>query len=401
MAWTEQTPGGKWRGGYRTSEGRRRYKTFPHKRAAERWAASEEQKVVDGSRRDPATGRTTWSAWCDQWWPSRKLEPGAMRSQVSLRNNHVQPRWGHTALRDIEHMAVQSWVNTLSRPTTEGGAGLSASSTTQAYYMLSASLKAAVRAGLLDTTPCFAVKLPRRPPAPERYLTDDEVGKVFDQLDGVYRLLVETLLESGLRLGEAVALHVHRINLDTRTVDVVEKWDQYGHIIRAYPKGKRRRTVPLTDRLAGLVRVHLRDQPPAGSCGFQHEKGSQCRSRLLMVGPRGAVIDPHNFTNVRWGEALALAGIGHARPHDLRHTYASRLVTGGVSIARLQKLLGHESISTTERYSHLQDDGHDEVRAALARHDQGTRQGTPPPTDLDTARHRRRTTNPDRPAAQR
>lgn len=382
MAWTEKTPSGKWRGGYRTADGKRRYRTFPHKRAAERWAQSEEQKVVDGSRRDPITGRTTWAAWCEQWWPSRKLEPGAMRSQVSLRNNHVQPRWGEVPLRDIEHMAVQAWVNGLTP-------GLSASSATQCYYMLSSSLKAAVRAGLLDSTPCYAVKLPRRPPAPERYLTDDEVTAVFDQLDRHYRLLVEVLLEAGLRLGEAVALHTHRVNFDTGVLDVVEKWDQYAHVVRAYPKGKRRRTVPLTARLEMLLRAQLAGRPAERSCGFEHENGSACRSPLVMVGPRGAVIDPHNFTNVKFAEALELSGIGHARPHDLRHTYASRLVTAGVSLARLQKLLGHESISTTERYAHLQDDGHDEIRAALARHDQGTARGTTGPTQLDTARQRR------------
>ncbi len=382
MAWSEKTPSGKWRGGYRTADGKRRYRTFPHKRAAERWAQSEEQKVVDGSRRDPITGRTTWAAWAEQWWPSRKLEPGAMRSQVSLRDNHVKPRWGDVALRDIQHMAVQAWVNSLTP-------GLSASSAQQSYYMLSASLKAAVRAGLLDTTPCYAVKLPRRPPAPERYLTDDEVAAVFDQLDSHYRLLVEILLESGLRLGEAVALHTHRVNFEARTVDVVEKWDQYAHIVRAYPKGKRRRTVPLTDRLAMLLRAQLNGRPVERSCGFEHENGSVCRSALVMTGPRGAVIDPHNFTNVKFSEALDLAKIGHARPHDLRHTFASRLVTAGVSIARLQKLLGHESIATTERYAHLQDDGHDEIRAALARHDQGTPKGTVGPTHLDTARQRR------------
>lgn len=382
MAWAEKTESGRWRGAYRTSEGKRRYKTFDHKRAAERWAQAQEQKVVDGSRRDPARGRMKWSDWCEQWWPSRQLEPGALRSQTSLRIHHVEPRWGSVPINEIAHLDVQRWVNDLTP-------GLSASSAQQAYYQLSASLKAAVRAGVLDVSPCFAVKLPRRPPAPERYLSDAEVAQVFRRLDGVYRLLVEVLLDSGVRLGEAVVLHEHRIDWDARTIDVVEKWDQYAHVIRAYPKGKRRRTVPLTPHLAELLTCHLRNRPPVTSCGFEHEKGSACRSGLLMVGPRGAVIDPHNFTNNKWGEALRLAAIGHARPHDLRHTYASRLINGGVSIARLQRLLGHESITTTERYAHLIDDGYDEVRAALARHDQGTRQGTEGLTDLSSARRKR------------
>jgi integrase len=61
-----------------------------------------------------------------------------------------------------------------------------------------------------------------------------------------------------------------------------------------------------------------------------------------------------------------LAGIEHATPHSTRHTYASRLLTAGVPIARVSKLLGHSSIQVTERvYAHLIDDAHDEVRAAL------------------------------------
>lgn len=382
MAWTEQTPSGKWRGGYRTAEGKRRYRTFPHKRAAERWAQSEEQKVVDGSRRDPARGRMRWIDWSEQWWPSRKLEPGALRSQVSLRDHHVMPRWGEVPLNEIDHMSIQKWVNALTP-------GLSASSTQQAYYQLSSGLKAAVRAGVLDVSPCFGIRLPRRPPAPERYLSDAEIAAVFHHLDHPYRLLVEVLLDTGLRIGEAVALHEHRLDWDAMTLDVVEKWDTNAHTVQAYPKGKRRRTVPLTPHLAGLLTAHLADRPRRNSCGFEHEKGSACRSALIMVGPRGAVIDPHNFTNVKWSEALALSGIGHARVHDLRHTYAARLVTADVSMSRLQRLLGHESVTTTQRYSHLIDDGYDEVRDALARHDQGTRQGTGTLPDLSAARRRR------------
>lgn len=387
MSWTEALPPNangivRHRGVYRLADGKKRRKTFDRQRDAERWANSEEQKVVDGSRRDPARGRMKWGDWCETWWPSRRLEPGSMRSQLSLREHHVQPRWADVPLNEIEHLEVQAWVNSLTP-------GLSSSSARQAYYQLSASMKAAVRAGHIAYTPCYGVSLPTLPPAPERYLSTDEIEELFYHFDGVYRLLIETLLDTGMRLGEAVALHRHRIDFEAKTIEVIEIWDQYNKVIKSYPKGKRRRTVPLTPHLERLVNDWIRSHPPDGTCGFLHAKGSVCRSELIMPGPRGAVIDPHNFTGVKWKLGLDLAGIGHARPHDLRHTFASRLVRAGVAMARVQRLLGHDSITTTERYSHLEDDGHDEVRAALVRPAKRASQGAKSPTDLSTARQKR------------
>jgi len=398
MAWVEELPPDRdgvvrYRGVYRLADGRKRRKTWDHKRAALRWATAEEQKVVDGSRRDPSNGRMRWSVWCETWWPARKLEPGSLCSQVSLRDNHVLPRWGTAPLNEIAHLDIQRWINGLTP-------ALSASSARQCYYQLSASLKAAVRAGLLDYSPCTGIVLPTLPPAPERYLTDDEIDTLFAQFDEVYRLLVELLLDTGMRIGEAVALHTHRVDLAAKTIDIVEVWDRYNRVIKSYPKGKKRRTVPLTPRLERLLTAWMNSHPPddPNSCGFDHVKGSRCRSALVLLGPRGAVIDPHNFTHVKWKEALGFADIGHVVPHDLRHTYASRLVTAGVSMARVQKLLGHGTITTTERYAHLASDGHDEVRAALSRRPEGADQGANGLTDLDTARQRKATRNTARPA---
>ena len=397
MAWTEELPPNKngvvrHRGVYRLANGKTRSKTFDHKRAAHRWANAREQEVVDGSRRDPSKGRMRWAVWSDAWWPTRRMERGFERSQITLRDHYVKPRWGETPLNEIEHAGIQRWVNGLTNT-------LSASSARQAYYQLSASLKDAVRAGLIDHSPCFGIRLPTLPPAPERYLTDHETDLLLAQFDGVYRLVVETLLDSGIRLGEAVALHRSRIDFDARTIDVVEKWNQYEKVIEPYTKGKKRRTVPLTDHLARLFKAWFAQHPStARSCGFTHGKGSPCRSALAMVGPKGSVLDPHNFTNRTWATALEHAEIGHARPHDLRHTYASRLLTGAVPLERLQLLLGHDSITTTQRYAHLMNDGHDEVRAALARRTNGAENGANRPTQLDTYRQKHAERNPRRPA---
>jgi hypothetical protein len=64
----------------------------------------------------------------------------------------------------------------------------------------------------------------------------------------------------------------------------------------------------------------------------------------------------HNFYNLVFQPALKRAGIADFRWHDLRHTFASRLVQRGVPLYTVQRLLGHQSISMTERYAHLAPD---------------------------------------------
>lgn len=364
MAWTEELPPNKegqvrYRGVYRIANGKTRSQTFSHKRAALRWAGSQEQKVVEGSRRDPARGRMRWSTWCDSWWPTRSMEAGFARSQVTLRDNHVLPRWGDVPLNEIEHAELQLWVNGLIKD-------LSASSVRQCYYQLSSSLKDAIRAGIIDFSPCYAIKLPTLPPAPERYFTHTEADALVMATDRVYRALIITLLETGMRIGEAVALHWHRVDMARGTIDVIEQWNPHDRRVDAYPKGKKRRTIPITDRLMEVLKARDTVRLGKPECGFDHEAGSVCRSEIVLLGPRGAIIDQHNFTNVQWKKALSRAKVGHARVHDLRHTYASRLITAGIPLSRLQLLLGHESVTTTMRYAHLQDDGHEAVRAALA-----------------------------------
>jgi integrase len=396
MAWTEElAPNSKGvvrhRGAYRNAQRKTRYKTFDHKNAALRWAYAQEQEVSEGSRRDPARGRLTWGGWCDQWWPTRRMESGTENSQISLRDNHVLPRWRDVPMNEIEHNDLQTWVNELSRK-------MSASATRLCFYQVSASMKAAVPK-VLDSSPCFGIKLPTLPSAPERYLTFDEVDALFYHFDGVHRLLVETLLESGMRIGEAVALHRHRINFEQKTIDIVERWDRYARVVKAYPKGKRRRTVPLTDKLGRLYKAWYEMHPSdARQCGHQHDRGSVCHSALIHHAPRGGVIDPADFTGKTWARAIETSTIGHARIHDLRHTYASRIVTAGISLSVLQKLLGHSSIKTTERYAHLMTDNHDEVRTALELRPQGANEGANPLTQLDTARHKKMQRNLGRPA---
>ncbi|MFE3024024.1 tyrosine-type recombinase/integrase [Nocardia tengchongensis] len=67
----------------------------------------------------------------------------------------------------------------------------------------------------------------------------------------------------------------------------------------------------------------------------------------------------------RAGDGESARRLGPVRPHDLRHTYAGRLVRAGIPLQQVQKLLGHASIRTTQRYASLGDSQWEQVRAAL------------------------------------
>jgi integrase len=121
------------------------------------------------------------------------------------------------------------------------------------------------------------------------------------------------------------------------------------------------------DWLAGALADAQDRAEPLGSCGLEHARGgAKCRSGLVLTGRLGGPLNGKNFGRRQWGDACEAAGVGDARLHDLRHTFASWLVQDGVPLQEVQRLLGHASIVTTQRYSHLGTSQHDRVLAALA-----------------------------------
>lgn len=371
----------RYRGRYRDAAGVRHSRTFDTKAAALRWAGEEEAKAHRGMLNDPGAAKMRWNDWCDRWLPSKQVEPWTRRTDASTVKVHVSPRWGTTRLIAISRMDVEAWVNELAREK-------SARTARKALSLLSASLTAAVKNNVLAANPCAGVKVPPVPTGQERYLTEVEVGQIFYHLSGRYRVLGELLVGTGLRIAEACGLHAARVDLDRLRIQVIETYDprENGGEMRGFTKGKRRREVPITPELGELLAEWLARNPPARSCGRTHRAG-RCPGGLLLTTERGAPIDGHNFHARQWRDACERAGFYTEDPdgkrkitvrvHDLRHTYASRLVQRGVSLERVQLLLGHASITMTARYAHLvPTDDWDEVRAALSTSETAARTAT-------------------------
>src|SRR5882757_10514278 len=385
MAWAERLPSGKWRACWRDADGIRRSsvtgssgKQFADKPAAGRYAASREVNARQGVD-DGSGAPLTWGEWLPLWLELRRVEPSTARQDAVRIERYLKPRWGSKRLSRIKRGDVQRWVNDLTDTTSIRGELLSPSTVARIAHLFTASMKAAVADEKLGASPCVGVKVPPQAPGKERYLTRAEVDAVVhhthvndphgkpaeNRADSrMYRCLITVGTETGLRFGELAGLHWWRVDLDHGLIHVIETWDPADRKIKAYPKGKKARAVPISNRCLEALSAMLAHRPDHKTCGLPHASG-RCRSPLVFKTARGAALDAHNFGRRQWADACERAGVEGATPHDMRHTYASWLRQAGVDLEQVQLLLGHASITTTARYSHIGDTHHAAVLAAL------------------------------------
>jgi integrase len=368
MAWAEKLPNGRYRGAYRDARRQRRYllgedkKGYTQPAQAKREAAAKEVEARNPRARHPDGGKILCGDWLDLWWPTRKVAGSTAKADKSKLETHIRPRWGHIPLEDITRTEVQEWVDELD------GTHMAASTIHKVFRILSGALKAATLAEprRLDTSPCVSIKLPTIPPADERFLEREEFVDLAEMMTDPRSVMIcHLLVGTGMRWGEMVALHRRRVNLREKRIDIVEAYDAEEGAIRSYPKGKKKRSVPITAELAGRLQAWLDEHPAPVKCGTPHLKGSACSSGLVIADD-GAVVDYYHFEQYVWRVAVSLAQLGKVTIHDLRHTFASWLIQAGIRIEVVSVLLGHASLATTQRYAHLADSQWDQIRAVLS-----------------------------------
>jgi integrase len=366
-------PSGLWQATVRLPGGKRTTRTDSLRRVVADWARYVEAEAARGVWRDPRAGRITVSEWHTKWWGARVVEDETRRGDAGSIKNYVLPAWRDWPLAKIRRMDVQSWVRQMEKD------GVGRHAIRRAYKLLYSLLADAVMEGHIASNPCLKIDLPATPPKLPSWFTREQIDRIEAQLPAGHAAMVELMVHSGLRWGEAAAVAGGerddgvgnavdwlrgRIVIDG-TLSQFGKW-------KAYPKSsKSAREVPVPRHVLDLMSPLLAGRAADGwvfvtsrrSPGSK-ERGAHSGANWRAKWDAAIVAANERITaeNREWGTETR--PVPSYTPHDCRHTAASWLVQEGVPLYNVQALLGHESFSVTERYAHLAPDAHGAVEKA-------------------------------------
>lgn len=255
------------------------------------------------------------------------------------------------AIGEIDHQLVREYVNSMY------DRRLEKASIARRLSALRTFFRFCIREKLARHNPAKLVSSPKLPKRLPHILTAEELNAFLDNLGASGeqarrrrklthkteeqtkillkrdRAILELLYASGLRVAEIVGINVGDL-------------DRPGQMLRVYGKGRKERVVPFGGKALAAIEAYwpVREQILAGA----GEKGNYEAVFLNQMGGRLTDRSVHmlvkkyaKLSNINWD----------LHPHSLRHAFATHLLSGGADLRAIQELLGHASLSTTQRYT--------------------------------------------------
>ena len=238
---------------------------------------------------------------------------------------------------DVDTATVRAFLAAMTRE------GLARRSQARALSAVKSLFRYACLHDRLPANPASSVRTPKQEKTLPRHLRPGEIERLIEAppcdkpLGRRDRALLELLYATGLRVGELVSLDRHDIDLEAR-------------VLRVLGKGGKERMVPFGTAAATALAAWLEDwdelraraRPAAGDAEpvFLNQRGRRLGDRSVR-----ALVDRY----------AAAAGVpAGVHPHTLRHTFATHLLEEGADLRTIQELLGHSSLATTQRYTHVE-----------------------------------------------
>jgi integrase/recombinase XerC len=202
------------------------------------------------------------------------------------------------------------------------------------------------REGMVGLNPAEAIRTPKQPKYLPRVLTKGDAAALMefpsDQTGGAFRdrALLETLYSTGARVSEVVGINLE----DVRASE---------GLVHLRGKGRKERIVPIGDVALRTIQAYLAQRPLAD---FRDLTTKTKRvSSPVFRNSRGGRLTTRSVARIVARYSNRLAG-GSVSPHTLRHSFATHLLDEGADLRSIQEMLGHVSLSTTQKYTHLATD---------------------------------------------
>ena len=212
------------------------------------------------------------------------------------------------------------------------GVGDAKSSLGRKLATIRSLFKYLAREGVVPHSPAAAVVTPKQEQRLPRVLSADDASRLMENPAAQKprslrdQALLEVLYSAGTRVAELVGLNVEDVDMDTGTATVLGK-------------GRKERVVLLGTKAVEALRTYVGEEGAKRGPLFRNRRGGRLTARSVE--------------RIVAKECQALENFPTITPHTLRHSFATHLLDGGADLRAIQELLGHASLSTTQRYTHV------------------------------------------------
>ena len=222
----------------------------------------------------------------------------------------------------------------------------SSATTARKIATLRSFYKWMLRRGIIESNPMLLIRTPKQAKRLPKAISVEQIDKLLGQPDDHQtlgardRAILETLYSTGVRVSELVDLNRSDLNFGDQTIHV-------------RGKGKKERIVPLGSHAMAAIRHYLTLLEPDPVFAAVREKSMNGQPVPLFVNKNSGRLSSRSVRR-KLDKYLLQAGLDPTiSPHTLRHSFATHLLDNGADLRSVQELLGHQSLSTTQIYTHL------------------------------------------------
>ena len=262
------------------------------------------------------------------------------RSELTIRNygrslndfeSYFKNRDSQLSWESVDSDLIRDWMESMMDK------GDMASTVNNCLSAVRSFFRFALSRGLVESDPSYSVKGPKKQKPLPQFVREDEMNRLIDMPqmweEGYQGVLARTIIilfyETGIRLAELVGLDNQDVDLDARQLKVTGKRDK-------------QRVVPFGEELSTVLRDYI----------LQRDERFGKLDDALFLNDKGRRITRSQVEVLVKSHLSLVTTLKKRSPHVLRHSFATAMLNNGAGLESVRKLLGHESVATTEIYTH-------------------------------------------------